>query len=75
MPHMNDKIYQLMKKAGADEINGIPALFGQEDIENFAQLVIEECISACATCELGRTRSADELIRTHFGLTHKNNFS
>lgn len=31
-----------------------------------AELIIEECISACATDELGKTKSAEELIRAHF---------
>ena len=37
-------------------------------LERFAQLVIEECISACATDQLGKTVGAAELIRSRFGV-------
>jgi hypothetical protein len=32
----------------------------------FAELIIADCISACATDDLGKTKSAEELIRDHF---------
>lgn len=34
----------------------------------YAKLIIEECISACATDRLGRTVGAEELIKQHFGI-------
>lgn len=37
-------------------------------LERFAQLVMEECISACATDRLGKTVGAAELIRNRLGV-------
>ena len=36
--------------------------------EDFGQMIIEECISACATDDLGKTRAAEDLIKERFGL-------
>ena len=36
--------------------------------EKFAELIIRECISACATDRLGKTVGAEELIKHHFGI-------
>jgi len=36
-------------------------------LEKYAELIIAECISACATDKLGKTASAEDLIKEHFG--------
>ena len=36
--------------------------------EELARLIIQECISACATDSLGKTVGAEELILQHFGI-------
>jgi hypothetical protein len=41
----------------------------REDLQRFAELIMAECISACATDRLGKTVSAEELIKQHFGVT------
>ena len=38
------------------------------DLEKFAELIVRECISACATDRLGKTAGAEELINQHFGV-------
>jgi hypothetical protein len=38
-----------------------------KNLEKYAELIIQECISACATDALGKTASAEELIKEHFG--------
>ena len=43
-------------------------LVDQEVIEKFGELIVAECISACATDRLGKTVGAEELIREHFGV-------
>ena len=40
----------------------------EDEIIKFANLIIAECISACATDTLGRTASAEELIKARFGI-------
>jgi hypothetical protein len=37
-------------------------------LQKFAELIIAECISACATDRLGKTAGAEELINQHFGV-------
>jgi hypothetical protein len=37
-------------------------------LQKFAQLIVRECISACATDRLGKTAGAEELINQHFGV-------
>lgn len=34
----------------------------------FANLIIQECISACATDRLGKTAGVEELIKERFGI-------
>jgi hypothetical protein len=36
--------------------------------EELARLIIQECISACATDRLGKSVGAEDLIRQHFGI-------
>lgn len=40
----------------------------QSTMVKFAELIVNECITACATDRLGKTVSAEELIRQHFGV-------
>lgn len=54
-----------MKQAGTD-VSG--KWMGIDNAEKFAELIIEECISACATDRLGKTVGAEELIKQHFGV-------
>jgi len=65
-----DKIKELAIEAGiiVAEHNGFDRniLFPKEI--KFAQLIIEECISACATQWLSKTMSAEDLINERFGI-------
>lgn len=48
-----------------------PANYNAEcnvELENFAKLIMKECISACATDRLGKEVGAAELIKAHFGI-------
>lgn len=36
--------------------------------QQFANLILTQCIRACATDRLGKTISAEQLILTHFGV-------
>jgi hypothetical protein len=66
---MNEKIQQLAKIAKERVPTG---LFVERWIEHYneelAKLIIQECISACATDRLGKTVGAEELIKQHFGV-------
>jgi hypothetical protein len=62
---MNEQIKLLAKQADIDLIHG-NFLTGPH--EKFAELIIQECISACATDRLGKTAGAEELINQHFGV-------
>jgi len=71
---MNELILKLAAQAGfdVDALKTYPGGWPREDLlvlEDFAQLIMEECISACATDQLGKTASAEELIKLHFGFT------
>jgi hypothetical protein len=71
---MNDRILELAQQAGFDieALKMYPGGWPREDLlvlEDFAQLIMKECISACATDQLGKTASAEELIKRHFGVT------
>jgi hypothetical protein len=65
-----NKIKELAERAGlaeaADVRGGYIYPIG---MEQFAKLIMEECISACATDALGKTKGAEELIRARLGLT------
>ena len=70
---MNKRLEELAAQAGFDveALKTYPGGWPREDLlvlEDFAQLIMEECISACATDQLGKTRSAEELIKRHFGV-------
>jgi hypothetical protein len=71
---MNSKIQQLARQAGAEDYptRGVTCLYGDHEIEKFAQLIIAECISACATSTLGKTQSAESLIQKHLGIFREN---
>lgn len=71
---MNKKVLDIATAAGITVwVSGIgrtPTHFdGRVDsLENFAKLIMEECISACASDKLGKTMSAEELIKQHLGM-------
>jgi hypothetical protein len=44
---MNKKIEALAKQAGATTFGGKQCIFGDEDVEKFAQLIIDECVNVC----------------------------
>lgn len=60
---MNNRFWEIVEQA--DEQGG-----DDPDIRDqvFAELIIKECISACATDRLGKTVGAEELIKQHFGV-------
>ena len=71
---MNEKIESLSKQAGAVTFGGKQCIFGDEDIEKFAKLIIQECVNVCLTQRnpgnlnyKPTERFADE-IRSHFGM-------
>jgi hypothetical protein len=57
---MNKRIKEFADQAGLD--------ISREEMQKFAELIMAECISACATDRLGKTVSAEELIKQHFGV-------
>jgi hypothetical protein len=67
---MNERLENLLYESGLtaqgcwDELDG----YAKQGIERFAELIIEECIYACATERLGKTAGVEELIRQHFGV-------
>ena len=68
---MNKQIESLALQAGMRKTSlhygrKDPYVLWEDDIDRFAELIIEECISACSTSSLGKTTSAEDLIRTHF---------
>ena len=67
---MNERIRELAEQAGYKPLS--PSTFADELNEifmrKFAELIMEECISACGTDQLGKTASAEELIKQHFGV-------
>ena len=67
---MNERIRELMVKSGAyDHYEVNEGVDGDElPMVKFAELIIAECISACATDRLGKTASAEESIKKHFGV-------
>lgn len=71
---MNKRIKELAMQAGLSYMPSnypdIADLYKGADfeLEKFAELIIKECISACATDRLGKTIGAEELIKEHFGV-------
>jgi hypothetical protein len=70
---MNERIQQLAIEADGVFIHKLITgakqyTFLEKDLAKFAELIIQECISACATDRLGKTAGAEELINQHFGL-------
>ena len=66
---MSERIKLLAEQAKQSMPNGLLVerwieLYNQK----FAELIIQECISACATDQLGKTIGAEELIKKHFGV-------
>jgi hypothetical protein len=62
---MNNRLKEIAKQASCT-IDGMG--YGEGDVEQLAKLIIQECISACATDQLGKTASAEDLIKKHFGM-------
>ena len=53
------------------QVYGTDYVFTVKEIERLRQvteLIVRECISACATDRLGKTAGAEELIKEHFGV-------
>jgi hypothetical protein len=71
---MNKLIEELVSQAsdevwGSNPYNGGPGFEGYVlDSNKLARLIIGECIIACATDALGKTVSAEEAIKKHFGV-------
>jgi hypothetical protein len=58
---MNKRIRELAKKAGAIRIHGVPkdhALVGYENIEKFAELIVQECVVKIETYQIPVGNSA-----------------
>jgi tyrosine-protein phosphatase YwqE len=72
---MNKKLQDLIGQStyfqvSADHCSGISESSAQVDLEKFALLIIENCISACATDQLGKTVGAEDLINKRFGIEY-----
>ena len=65
---MNERINELLLEAHRQTKGGIYSGHLSDWTEKFAELIIKECISACATNRLGKTIGAEELIKQHFGV-------
>ena len=66
---MNKRVQQLAEQAKQQVPAGLVVTEWIERYnEEFAELIVQECISACATNNLGKTVGAEELIKQHFGL-------
>ena len=66
---MNERIKQLAIYVVDDYTEDDYWPFFTEELEEFAKLIIDECITACATERLGKTSGAAELIKERFGIT------
>lgn len=65
---MNERFEQLARQAEAAYIPRYDMWqMDSETVQQFAELIIAECISACATDRLGKTAGAEELINERFG--------
>ncbi len=65
---MNERIKQLAIYVIDDYTEDDYWPFFTEELEEFARLIIDECIVACATERLGKTAGAGELIKERFGI-------
>jgi hypothetical protein len=69
---MNEQIAKLASQAGFDVGMHDGMILGNfsdmHKCQKLAELIINECISTCATDKLGKTASAEDLIKEHFGV-------
>lgn len=72
---MNERIRELTEQAGAVTFGDKICLFGDQDIEKFAELIVRECASIAGmndddTLSEGdiRARSIKRQIREHLGV-------
>lgn len=66
---MNERIRELYLQAGGEvDMSGAYFMRNKESTYKFAELIVRECISACATDNLGKTVGVEELIKQHFGV-------
>lgn len=65
---MNERIKELAIYVVDDYTEDDYWPFFTEELEEFAKLIIDECITACATERLGKTAGAAELIKDRFGI-------
>jgi hypothetical protein len=74
--NMNEQIRELAERAGAVTFGGKICLFGDHDIEKFAELIVRECARIVPDTDLGDVdggdsavlRAASKQIREHFGV-------
>jgi hypothetical protein len=74
--NMNEQIRELAERAGAVTFGGKICLFGDHDIERFAELLVRECARIVPDTDLGDVdggdsavlRAASKQIREHFGV-------
>lgn len=64
---MNQQIQALAEQAGLFDFV-IESMGIDQEIQKFAELIVQECISACSTDQLGKTVGAEERIKQHFGI-------
>ena len=57
---MNERIQQLAEQAGATTFGGKQCIFGDEDMEKFAELIIQECLKLLVTGE-GNENTSDAI--------------
>lgn len=62
---MNEQIRELAERAGAVTFGGKICLFGDQDIEKFAELIVRKCATIADQAEPYR---ANDLILKHFGV-------
>ena len=67
---MNERLLDLAVEANDQTGNEFDLNYKKLDafLEKFAELIIEECISACATNRLGKTVGSEDLIKQRFGV-------
>jgi hypothetical protein len=64
---MNELMWEIAEKA-MDQGPGYHH-YDPVFLAEYTKLIVQECISACATDRLGKTAGAEELIKEHFGVT------